>query len=66
MAKETGKTAKAAESVYLVSELAAHAKNIFGTRQECVTAALKGAGKVEYTVSEAKKIVETFLKREVS
>ena len=32
------------ESVYPASELAADAKKIFGTRQECVMAALKAAG----------------------
>lgn len=51
--------------VYSVSELAANAKKVFGTRQECVAAALKAAGKTECTVEEAKKIVEKFLKREV-
>ncbi len=53
------------ESVYPASELAANAKKVFGTRQECVAAALKAAGKAECTVTEAKEIVEKFLKREV-
>ena len=53
------------ESAYPVSELAANAKKIFGTRQECVSAALRAAGKTECKVSEAKKIVEKFLKKEV-
>lgn len=53
------------ESVYSVSDLAANAKKIFGTRQECVSAALRAVGKTGYTVSEAKVIVENFLKREV-
>ena len=53
------------ESVYSVSELAANARKIFDTRQECVAAALRAAGKSECTVSEAKKIVEKFLKKEV-
>lgn len=53
------------ESVYPVSELAANAKKVFETRQECVAAALKAAGKTECTVTEAKEIVEKFLKREV-
>jgi hypothetical protein len=53
------------ESVYPASELAANAKKVFGTRQECVAAALKAAGKMECTVTEAKEIVEKFLKREV-
>ena len=53
------------ESVYPASELAANAKKVFGTRQECVAAALKAARKTECTVTEAKEIVGTFLKREV-
>lgn len=62
----TGKGQKAAnESVYPVGELAANAQKIFGTRQECVLAALKAAGRPEYTVPEAKEIVGRFLKKEV-
>lgn len=53
------------ESVYSVKELAGNAGAIFGTRQECVVAALKLDGKTEYTVSEAQEIVEKFLKKEV-
>ena len=53
------------ESVYPVSELAANAKKVFGVRQECVEAALKAAEKTECTVTEAKGIVEKFMKREV-
>lgn len=53
------------ESVYPASELAANAKKLFNTRQECVVAALRAAGKSECTVSEAKIIVEKFLKKEV-
>lgn len=54
------------DPVYSADEFAANARKIFGTRHECVAAALKSAGKSECTVSEAKKIVEKFLKREVS
>lgn len=53
------------ESTYSISELAANAIVLFHTRQECVTAALKSAGKASYTVSEAKIIIEKFLKKEV-
>ena len=53
------------QSVHQVSELAANAKGLFGTRQECVMTALKAAGKTECTVAEAKEIVGKFLKREV-
>lgn len=55
----------ASDPVYSASEFADNAKKIFGTRQECVVAALKAAGKSECTVSEAKMIVGKFLKREV-
>lgn len=54
-----------AESAYKVRELAANAKKVFDTRPECVTAALKEGGKEQYTVSEAKTLVEKFLKKEV-
>lgn len=53
------------EAVYSVKELAANARKLFGTRQECVTAALKAAGKSECTIAEAKEIVGRFLKKEV-
>lgn len=53
------------ESVYSASELAANAKQVFGTRQECVAAALKAAGKTECTIAEANEIVKRFLKKEV-
>lgn len=53
------------ESVYPVTELAANARKVFGVRQECVEAALKAAGKTKCTVTEAKEIVEKFMKREV-
>jgi len=51
--------------MYPVKELAANAGRLFGTRQECVMAALSEGGDTEYTVLEAKRIVEGFLKREV-
>ena len=53
------------ESAYTVEELAANAGRIFGTRQECVEAALKSVEKAECTVSEAKELVDKFLKKEV-
>lgn len=54
-----------AEPAYRAEELAGSAKTVFGTEKECVLAALEAAGKKECTVSEAKKMVEAFLKREV-
>lgn len=62
---EKGQKAAVQQSMYSVGELAANARKLFGTRQECVMTALKSAGKTEYTVTEAKGIVEKFLKREV-
>lgn len=59
------KEQKVRESVYTAGEFAANARKIFGTRAECVVAALKAAGKSECTISEAKEIVQKFLKREV-
>ena len=55
----------AAESVYSAGELAAVAGKVFGTSQDCVTAALKVAGISECTISKAKAIVEAFRKKEV-
>lgn len=51
--------------IYLAEELAGNARNIFNTRQECVSAALEAAGKEECTVAEAKEIVKKFLEKEV-
>ncbi len=61
--KKTGSSVQ--ESVYQISELAGNAGKLFGTRQECVIVALETAGKQEYSIAEAKKIVDKFLKKEV-
>lgn len=55
------------ESVYEVAELAQYAEKVFGpnVRSECVIAAFKIAGKTEASKPEAKKIVESFMKKEV-
>ena len=55
------------ESVYDVNELAKYAEKVFGpeVRSECVVAAFKFAGKTEATRPDAKKIVESFMKKEV-
>lgn len=57
--------AEPVESVYTAEELAQNAKQIFGTRKECVAAALKVAKLNECTVSKAKEIVKEFLNKEV-
>lgn len=53
------------ESVYTAKELSDHAKVLFHTRKECVMAALKEAGISVCTVSHAKNILKTFMKKEV-
>ncbi len=50
---------------YKASELAAQARQIFGTTPEVVTVALRTAGKDAATVDEAKDTVRAFLDREV-
>lgn len=60
-----GEKAPGRESSYTAGELAANARKLFGTRPECVMAALKAAGKQECTVPEAEGIVKKYLKREV-
>lgn len=52
-------------ATYSVSELAAQARQIFGTTPEVVTVALRTAGKEAATVEEAKAAVRAFLDREV-
>ena len=64
-AKTEAKANRPVESEYKVSELAENAKNLFGMRPECVTAALKAADKATCTVSEARDIVKAFMEREV-
>ena len=65
--KQTAKTTqpKTAEAEYTAEELANNAESVFKTRKECVAAALKAAEVTKTTVSNAKKIVESFLKKEV-
>lgn len=53
------------ESKYTAAEFAQNARELFKTRPECVVAALRAAKKETCTLSEAKEIVEKFLKREV-
>ena len=53
-------------AVYSAAELAAKARQLFGTTPEVVTVALKTAGKEAAGVEEAREIVREFLDREVS
>lgn len=50
---------------YRVNELAAKARQIFGTTPEIVTVALNSAGKETATIDETKKVVKAFLESEV-
>ena len=63
--KETAEKTTAYESKYGIDELATAAKDAFGTNAIVVRAALKLAGKTEYTMSEAEKIVNKFKSKEV-
>lgn len=56
---------KSEGSVYPASELTQAAEKAFGTSKDCVAAALKYAGKSEATISEAKKIINSYIKTEV-
>lgn len=53
------------ESLYTVAELATEAKNVFHTSPDIVTAALRMEGVKKTTLTEAKRIVEAFRKKEV-
>lgn len=63
--KAMGKESPEKEAVYTVEEFAENAKSVFGTRKECVTAALKNSGITACGVSRAKEAVEAFMKKEV-
>lgn len=52
------------ETVYTAEELS-NASERFGTRKECVAAALKYYGKDKATLKEAKELVNKFLSKEV-
>lgn len=53
------------ESLYSADELAACAKQVFNAHPDIVRAALRVEGMTKATVSDAKKIVEKFRKKEV-
>ena len=52
-------------ATYKAAELAAQARQLFGTTPEVVTVALKTAGKESATVEEAQETVREFMNREV-
>lgn len=55
---------EAVETVYTAEELS-NASERFGTRKECVAAALEYYGKDKATLKEAKELVNKFLSKEV-
>ncbi|MCI8564297.1 MAG: hypothetical protein HFH69_12435 [Lachnospiraceae bacterium] len=57
--------AKGQEAVYTVEELAAGAETLYGTRPECVTAALREKGITACAKEEAGEIVGRFIRKEV-
>lgn len=59
---ETPKRAK--EAVYSVAELS-KAAHRFGTKEECVVAALRYYKKAEATIKETEELVKKFLNKEV-
>lgn len=63
--KAKAEPVKQTEPVYSVTELAANANTLFGVRTECAVAALRTAGITGCTVSKAKEIIRTFMKKEV-
>lgn len=58
------KATQPTESTYAAAELAKAHKTL-GTSYEIVAVALKQAGKERATITEAKEIVDRFIKREV-
>ena len=56
---------KPQESIYSAEELAAGAETLFGTRPECVAAALREKGITKCTKKEAGDIVGRFIRKEV-
>lgn len=53
------------EATYKAAELAAQARQLFGTTPEVVSVALREAKKETATVKEAQATVKAFLEREV-
>lgn len=53
------------EAAYTAEEFAANAEAIFRVKPECVQAAFREKGIKECTKSDAKKVVEDFMRKEV-
>jgi len=65
LTKSKSKTGASIGSVYSAGELAAAAQKTFGVLPEIVLAAFKYADKDRATIAEAKKIVNSFLSKEI-
>ncbi|MCI8371496.1 MAG: hypothetical protein HFI75_03705 [Lachnospiraceae bacterium] len=63
--EKAGKVSKQTESEYSVQEFAEGAETIFQVKKECVIAALKAADITSCTISQAKDVVQKFMKKEV-
>lgn len=63
--RKAGGGKAAPEQRYEALELARNAGRLFGTRGECVEAALRAAGMRECTLKEAQETVARFLEKEV-
>lgn len=57
--------AQAKEDIYSADELVGAARSIFKVEPECVRAALNYAGKNGASLTEAKKLVNKFMNKEV-
>lgn len=53
------------ESFYTMQEFAQNSKKLFGVEREVVITAFKMENKLEATLSEAKEIVEKFMRKEI-
>ena len=63
--KKIRSSEKKQESVYSVDEFCNSAQAVFHTRPECVRAALAEKNITQCSRTEAKKVVEAFIKKEV-
>ena len=53
------------ESVYTLPELVAASGRLFGCGPDCVVAAFREAGKDSASISEAKQMMQKFLRKEI-
>lgn len=53
------------EAVYSVKELAQNSKKLFGVQPECLVATLFTVNKKEASISEARKLVKEFIRKEI-